>query len=243
MVVEIRQLKDKEKYLEEHMVKIKKVAGYYASKVPYNKREEIFSAAQLGFVQAFNRYSHDRNTSFWTYAKRRVVGAIRDNLRVADPLTRGQRKQVKKLKKACEKISQMVGTELTDVNLAAVIGISVDKVREIARWENSVSFVSLNNYEQDKSGSCLKKVTYDKFYDTQELAEKKQMIEILKKMVSRLDGKEKEVVELLYYQGYKPSLVAERLGVSQSRISQINKAALLKLEEMKENIVNSSNLP
>jgi RNA polymerase sigma factor for flagellar operon FliA len=235
MVVEIGRLKDKDQYLEEHMGKIKKVAGYYASKLPQNKREEVFSAAQLGFVQAFNRYSHDKNTSFWTYAKRRVVGALRDNLRAGDPLTRGQRKQVKNLKTACEKISQMVGTELTDANLATVIGISVEQVRKIAQWQKSVSFVSLDNYEKDESGSYFKRITYDKFYDPQDVAENREMRDILKKMVSKLDGSEKDVVELLYYQGYQPSLVAEKLGVSQSRISQINLSALLNFAAMKEN--------
>ena len=51
-------------------------------------RDDLMGAALLGLAEAIHRYDPARRASWPGYARRRMSGAIQDEMRRRDPLTR-----------------------------------------------------------------------------------------------------------------------------------------------------------
>ncbi|GAY74572.1 RNA polymerase sigma factor for flagellar operon [Sporolactobacillus inulinus] len=70
-------------------------------------REELQSFALLGLYDALEKFDHNRDLKFDTYASFRIRGAILDGLRKADWMPRSMREKSKRIEKAVEKIEQI----------------------------------------------------------------------------------------------------------------------------------------
>src|SRR5690606_11861113 len=71
--------------------------------------EELFSAGSLGLLQAMEGFDLDRKLAFSTFAMRRIRGAILDELRARDPLSRADRAHVRRLDQAVADLEQRLG--------------------------------------------------------------------------------------------------------------------------------------
>lgn len=78
----------------EHLPFARRLARAFSKRTP-SFAEEAEGAAMLGLVQAAQAYRADKGVPFEIFAKRRILGAIQDQARTLDPLTRDQRKASK----------------------------------------------------------------------------------------------------------------------------------------------------
>lgn len=81
----------------EHEATIDRFAGSLAAKVTLDpdRRADLAQDAKLAAFEAARRWNDNERVSFPAYAYRRMEGAIKDSLRASDPLSRGQRAEVK----------------------------------------------------------------------------------------------------------------------------------------------------
>ncbi|MBN2724011.1 MAG: FliA/WhiG family RNA polymerase sigma factor [Deltaproteobacteria bacterium] len=216
---------------EQHLPLVKNIAWHYACNLPPEERDEVFSAATLGLVEAYNRYTHEKQTSFWTYAQNRVIGAIQDDLRKRDPLTRSQRKKVKTVERAFTEHTQVYGEQPKEEQLSVVTGMSIEDIRKAKTLKQAVQFISFEEYETRDDGSSASRIADHSAVEPEQAALDLEMRHTLLEMVDSLPEREKVVVELLYYSGKSPREVSDLLGVTEGRISQINKAAVDRLRK------------
>jgi RNA polymerase sigma factor for flagellar operon FliA len=78
----------------EHLPLARRIASAMARRLPM-PRDDIESAAMLGLVQAARDFDVGKGAAFNVYADRRIRGAIQDEARAVDVLTRDQRRAVK----------------------------------------------------------------------------------------------------------------------------------------------------
>src|ERR1700687_2328280 len=71
--------------------------------------DELVSAGSLGLMQAMQGFDIDRGLAFSTFAMRRIRGAILDELRARDPLSRADRAHVRRLDHAVAELEQKGG--------------------------------------------------------------------------------------------------------------------------------------
>ena len=90
------QISEKE-LVEKYIPLVKKVATRIFYRVP-NKIEyqELVSAGILGLVDAATKFDVSKNKEFRAYAEWRIKGAILDDLRSRDFISRQQRQKYKK---------------------------------------------------------------------------------------------------------------------------------------------------
>lgn len=217
--------------LEQHLPLVKNLAWHYASNLPPEEREEIFSAATLGLVEAYNRYTHEKQTSFWTYAQNRVIGAIQDDLRRRDPLTRSQRRKVKTVERAFSEHTLLHGELPLEEQLSVVTGMSIDDIRKARTLKQAVQFVSFEEYETREDGTSASRIADENAVEPEQAVIDLERKNVLAEMVNSLPEREKVVIELLYYGGKSPREVSDMLGVTEGRVSQINKAAVERLRK------------
>lgn len=64
--------------------------------------DDVQAAADLGLVEAANRFDAGYGVPFVPYAKLRITGAVRDELRARDPLSRSARQQLTQLQRVTQ---------------------------------------------------------------------------------------------------------------------------------------------
>lgn len=77
-----------------HLELVERLADRYHPRwKSHIERDDLVSAGRLGLLRAADDYDPGRGVRFSTYAYRRIFGAMVDELRAADPVSRSQRQR------------------------------------------------------------------------------------------------------------------------------------------------------
>ncbi len=171
-------------------------------------------------VKLARRYDEYQNDSFWGYAKTRVYGSMLDYLRSLDILSRANRKLVKEINKATEVYLLEHDCEPTDEELAEILQEELKKVHE-ARVAGEIYRVMPleDQLNEGDGGETLAKVERD------------ELVEVIKKVLGEYKEREQMVIQLYYFEELTLKEISDVLNITESRISQIHKAVLLKVRE------------
>src|SRR5688572_18474120 len=85
---------EKEEAVRKYAPMVYRVVRQVAERMPPSvDREYLFSAGMMGLLDALAKYDSDRGIAFEAYARIRVKGAVLDELRGLDHLTRSMRRR------------------------------------------------------------------------------------------------------------------------------------------------------
>ena len=91
---------EKSRLLEEHLHIVKIIAYQVAGGLPQHiDVNDLISAGMIGLLESVERFDTSRGVQFNTYASIRVRGAIMDELRGMDWMTRSMREKSNRLEK------------------------------------------------------------------------------------------------------------------------------------------------
>jgi len=171
-------------------------------------------------VKLARRYDEAQNDSFWGYAKTRVYGSMLDYLRSLDILSRSNRKLVKEINKATEVYLAEHDSEPTDDELAEILQEEVKKVHEARVAGDIYRVMPLEDQlNEGDGGKTLEKIERD------------ELVEVIKGVLGSFKEREQMVIQLYYFEELTLKEISDVLSITESRISQIHKAVLLKIRE------------
>ena len=182
--------------------------------------EDLIQIGTIGLIKAIRGFSFDRETVLSTYAVPLITGEIKRLLRDDGPIkvSRGLKKRGRDLSAARAARLARTGTEPSLSEIAAECGCTVEEAAEALDSVRAV--VSFSSPAGEKTVEEL--IGSDCVADICEnLA--------LRQAVARLSPEEREVVSCRYYKGMSQQQTGEVLGVSQVRISRLEKKILSKL--------------
>ena len=84
--------------------------------------DELVSAGMLGLLHAAEGFDTGRGLAFSTYAATRIRGAMLDELRRIDPLTRTARERVRHVEHIGDQLAQLLHRRPTSHELADALG-------------------------------------------------------------------------------------------------------------------------
>src|SRR5262249_52312430 len=93
-------------------------------------REYLFSAGMVGLLDALAKFDAERGIAFEAYARIRVKGAVLDELRSLDHLTRSMRRRSRSVAGAQTELEKVEGQPVSDSTVAEATGMSVEAVQE-----------------------------------------------------------------------------------------------------------------
>lgn len=219
-----RQLADT--LVEDHVVLARKIAFDYLSKAPrHTDADEIVSAAFLGLVEAASRFDPDAGVPFGRWASARITGSIVDAARAADPLSRRARTNVRDLQRLEEQMTSASGAAPADEDLAARAGLPVDRVRKLRQDLHAGVVVSLDEAMPGGVETFATQLI-DADPGPLETLERREVDAYLADAVATLPERLREVVEGHFHRGETNVQIAERLGVTPQRVSQLRSEAL-----------------
>ncbi|MFW6264557.1 MAG: sigma-70 family RNA polymerase sigma factor [Bacillota bacterium] len=205
---------------------------YHASRIKmmvpaFIDEDDLFSSGILGLMDAVNKFDPEKGVLFQTYASRRIRGEIIDHLRKLDWLPHSVRRQGKYLMELSEKLSKKNGKKPDLDQLASSSNLSKEKIKDLYNKMYSSQWVSL--YDEFGDIPILDLLTAEKKKRPDSLYEEKEKEKLLSEAIDKLDKQEKLIIALVYYEELSQKEVAEVMGLSAARISQLHKKAVSRL--------------
>jgi RNA polymerase sigma factor for flagellar operon FliA len=186
--------------------------------------DELWSAGACGLLEALRRFDATRAVGFEAFAEHRIRGAMLDELRRMDHLPRRLRSDADGLKKAKAKLGQRLGREATNEELAAELKLGLDEVAE------------LEALSAPPAG--LSELMLDTLRDDLPSAEaellQSELRARLAKAITALPERTALVLSLHFVEGFTYREIAGVLKVSEVRVFQIQKEAVIKLRALLE---------
>ncbi|WP_035099489.1 FliA/WhiG family RNA polymerase sigma factor [Aneurinibacillus terranovensis] len=195
-------------------------------------RDDLVSFGRFGLLDALKKFDYTRGLQFETYAMWRIRGSMIDGLREVDIIPRSVRDKAKKIEEAYTVLEQQNLRSASDDEISEYLGMSVEELHRTFQEISFASVLSLDEPIQDDEDQkhSRQSIIVDERAEKPETAlHKDQQKEILGEAIYRLPPKEKNVVTLFYYEECSLTEIAEIMGLSASRISQLHSKAIFRL--------------
>ena len=225
-----------EKYLPLLKSIVSKMRIYFPSKVDL---DDIYSVGMTGLVSATVRYDSKKAKSFGSYAALRIRGAILDELRRMDWLSRKDRARVKALRSSIEELEQRMGRPLAEDEIIKELKISAQEYQCLMDYMRPLSFIPLDApaSETDSSSSNLSELLSDiTDPDARDICEKHDVIECLRERIGALPETQQKILVYYYYEDLRLAEIADILELTESRICQIHTQTIIGLRGYLKNL-------
>jgi RNA polymerase sigma factor FliA len=195
-------------------------------------REDLLQSALIGLHGSIERFKPDVEASFETFACRRIQGAILDELRGSDYISRGARARVRKVEEAIEEGIRKNGVPPTEEELAELAGMSqraLASTLDSARPWLSLDQAVMSN-DPDNS-VLLRDVLVD--VNAEQPAnevEQEDMRRFLREAFRNLTVREQKILYLYYFEELRLKEIAALFEVTEARVCQIHTVATMKLK-------------
>jgi RNA polymerase sigma factor FliA len=200
------------------------------------EQADLVSYGMFGLIDAIEKYQTDRDVKFETYASSRIRGAIIDELRAIDWIPRSVRTKARAVDRAFAELEGELRRAPTEHEVAARLQIDVSELRAVFTQLSTVNVAALDELLGSGSGSdrgdslsLLDTLEDPAAEDPAGTVEAQETKILLARAIERLGEREKIVLVLYYYEGMTLAEIGRVLGVTESRISQMHTAAMLRL--------------
>jgi RNA polymerase sigma factor for flagellar operon FliA len=218
---------DRDRLILDHVPLLKHIAGRMALDLPGGiERDDLYGWGMVGLVNAADSFEPGRGLKFSTYAYSKIRGAILDELRRSDFLPRGRRERVRELDRVVAELAHRTGVAPSPEEIARELGVTLDEVDEILLAAKSAGHASL---DEEVSESLFARLSDPDSEDPQGSVEWEETKDLLVRAIAGLNEQEKTVITLYYAEELRLREIADVLGVTESRVSQIHTRALYRL--------------
>jgi RNA polymerase sigma factor for flagellar operon FliA len=221
----------RDRIILEHLPLVKAIAVRVHENLPVHvDLDDLVHAGVLGLFDAATKFNPEKQVAFSSYAKHRIKGAILDSLRQLDWASRDLRRRHKQLEAATRELSAELQRAPTEAELAAKLGVDVDRWRQMMLDLRNVGLISASSRTADYEE--LPAPDFPSKPETQpdNMCSHEQMRSVLGVAMKALPERYQKVVSLYYTQEMTMKEIGGVLGINESRVSQIHKSALEKMQ-------------
>ena len=189
-------------------------------------RAELWNAGALGLVEASRRYNPEAEIPFARYAAIRIRGSIIDSTRNRDWATRSVRRHLRDIQQAAVRLEEQTGVAPSQAELAGCLGITVADLTARQAQASVSTLLHLDTADREET-SLAERVEEERIDAVPELAlEQRELRGTLQTAVRHLPPVQAEVISRYYLRGELLQDVAEDMGLTTARVSQIRSEAL-----------------
>jgi RNA polymerase sigma factor for flagellar operon FliA len=197
--------------------------------------EDFLSCGLEALIRSIERYDPAKGATLEQFAWTRIHGAVLDELRRHDWAPRSLRRAERAIHSAQESFAAEHERQPNRSELAAAVGMSASELAgrldELALAEVG----SLNKTIRAEDSTPIERndtlESADEEADPMLSAERRAAKERFREAFAELPSREREVAVLLYVEGRTLRDIGTRLGVSESRVSQIHTELRRRLRE------------
>jgi RNA polymerase sigma factor for flagellar operon FliA len=212
--------------LENHLALLRAIVERMKRKLPSNvETEDLYSIGLTGLVAAARNYRRSQERTFAAYAAIRISGAILDELRRTDWLSRASRSKARRLSSAMSKLEQEQGGSISQDSLCAEMQMTEDELIDLMKEVRRVTFISMDSprEESDLENQSMHEIIPDDSCNPPlEVLVRKEVLSLLTQRMAELPDTPKKVLAMYYYENMRISEIATCFRLTESRICQIH---------------------
>ena len=215
-----------------HMDDVKQIARSTLRRLPASVQlDDLIQAGSLGLIDAAKRFGPCRDLPFHQYARIRITGAIFDSLRELDWASRYFRTRQQKLDNATRALESKLGRKPDSDEVANSMGMDLHTFFEFAQAVQSHQEVDFEPQEDSEHRSVQESVADDPEKRPDAVCHQNECRSELRKYIAQLPPDEANVLILYYFKERTMARIAQSIGKTESRVSQIHGKAVEHLRD------------
>ncbi len=209
--------RDRDAEIMQYVPLVYKVVRNITNRMPsFMDREALVGAGMVGLMSAVRKYDASKGVAFEAYARIRIRGAVQDELRTMDHLTRGQRKSTRSIHEAREDLQKKNGAPVDDLELAHDAKLTVEEVQQGALLRAPPQAVDPADLDQQNLSN-----PWQESESTEERVARREQLELVRAALRRLPERDQTIMGLYYEEELTLEEIGTIINVSQSRVSQL----------------------
>ena len=214
-----------------HVDVVTSIAYRLARRLPPSvETNDLIGIGMLGLIDAAGRYQPSTGVPFDAFARRRVMGAMLDELRSLDWAPRSLRRSSRDLENTIARLRHEHGCEPTEAEIAEAMGLSeaehtrlLDQVRGL-----EVGLVRALD-STDERGEPLIRLSVGEEDQPDAQLERAELRQHLARAVEALPERERHILAMYYEEELTMAEIGAVIGVCESRVSQLRSLAVTRL--------------
>jgi RNA polymerase sigma factor FliA len=217
--------------LKQYSPLVRRLAHQMIAKLPANVEiDDLIQVGMIGLTDALSRFDAAQGVQFETFATQRIRGAMLDELRGSDYLSRGTRKQQRSIEAAVHRLEQKLGRAPAESEIAREMGISLTEYQELLGKVRGTQLVYLEDMSGDEGDSdYLDRHVADEGFNPLSQLQDHRMREALVQAIKSLPEREQYVMSMYYEHDMNLKEIAAVLKVTESRVCQLHSQSIARL--------------
>ncbi|MEK8047703.1 MAG: RNA polymerase sigma factor FliA [Burkholderiales bacterium PBB6] len=222
---------DNSALLKQYSPLVRRLAHQMIAKLPANVEiDDLIQVGMIGLNDALGRFDLGQGVQFETFATQRIRGAMLDELRGSDWMSRGNRRQQREIEGAVHKLEQRLGRPPQESEIAGELGISLGDYQDILTKVRGTQLVYLEDMTgDDGSDDFLDRHVASEEANPLSLLQDHRMREALVEAIKHLPEREQYVMSMYYEHDMNLKEIAAVLGVTESRVCQLHSQSIARL--------------
>jgi RNA polymerase sigma factor for flagellar operon FliA len=217
--------------LKQYSSLVRRLAHQMIAKLPANVEiDDLIQVGMIGLADALSRFDAAQGVQFETFATQRIRGAMLDELRGNDHLSRGTRKHQRSIEAAVGRLEQRLGRAPTEGEIAKEMGLALAEYQELLGKVRGTQLV----YLEDMAGvegenDFLDRHVADEDSNPLALLQDRKMRAALVDAIKQLPEREQYVMSMYYEHDMNLKEIAAVLKVTESRVCQLHSQSIARL--------------
>ena len=223
---------DRNAMIRQYQPLVRRLAHHMMAKLPANVEvDDLIQVGLIGLSEALTRYEAAQGVQFETFATQRIRGAMLDELRGNDWMSRGSRKSQKDIEQALRRLEHKLGRTPIESEIAADLGLSLIDYQTLLGKVRGTQLVYLEDMARgsDDDDSFLDRHVGDSEADPMNMLRDQRLRQALVAAIKNLPEREQFIMSMYYEQDMNLKEIAAVLDVTESRICQLHSQSIARL--------------
>ena len=223
---------DRNALIRQYQPLVRRLAHHMMAKLPPSVEvDDLIQVGLIGLADALARYEAAQGVQFETFATQRIRGAMLDELRENDWMSRGSRKSQKDIEKVLRKLEHVLGRGPIESEIAAELGLSLGDYQTLLGKVRGTQLVYLEDISRgnDDEDSFLDRHVADADADPLSMLRDDRLRKSLVKAIETLPEREQHIMSMYYEQDMNLKEIALVLGVTESRVCPLHSQSIARL--------------
>ena len=218
--------------LKQYSPLVRRLAHLMIAKLPANVEiDDLIQVGMIGLSDAMTRFDSAQGVQFETFATQRIRGAMLDELRGTDWMSRGDRRHQRSIESAVHKLEQKLGRAPAESEIAKEMGLSLTDYQELLGKVRGTQLVCLEDMSGDEGDDDYldRHVVSDEGANPLSMLNDRRMREALVEAIKNLPEREQYVMSMYYEHDMNLKEIAAVLKVTESRVCQLHSQSIARL--------------
>ncbi|ABM34956.1 RNA polymerase sigma factor FliA [Paracidovorax citrulli] len=218
--------------IRQHAPLVRRIAHHMIAKLPPNvELDDLIQVGMIGLNEALSRYEVTQGVQFETFASQRIRGAMLDELREGDWMSRSSRKSQKEIEHAVTRLEQKLGRSPHESEIATELELSLAEYQSLLSKVRGTQLVYLEDMTRgdDDDDGFLDRHVADSAADPMAMLRDQRLRASLVAAIKALPEREQQIMGMYYEHDMNLKEIAAVLGVTESRICQLHSQSIARL--------------